>query len=589
MADDIRIEITGDQKSAKKAVKAFERLVKRFEKANRIAANRRAGTEEKTNKAIIASRQKNIQRLMALEAKQTKFRKREEEKRRREALRQEKREALARERILRRHAQRRARILRGAARFGGRGFGLLGFAGAATIAFQAREILSYNKTIARLSAQAGVSTKRQFELRDAINAVSLETGVSRNVITSGIEEIIDKSGDFDLAEANLLKFSKAIQGTGVDTLALGKLLASIRNVFKGSGQNILPTAYMDFVEILSAQGDIAQVNLKNLAEYGEEIFGAFKGAGLVSRKDFVTFGALLQTAGEAGTPAAAATAARRFLDELFAKSGDLSSKFGVNVFKPGTEELRDLDIVINELFEKTGGSVTKLQEIFTERAIKPLKILATEYRNNGGELKIFNRIIDQGANAALNLEKKYRRVAATSSQAFERLGAAFTILSDKALTGVLNDMADSIQILMDDPKKLQQLEQTAKEIGNMLSIALKLGTGAFKIAGLLPKLGEGIGTVVSAPFVEGESEVAKRTRLQTQAMIEKKISTGAKLPESVISGLSPTQRQRYFENVQLNVYTNVNLDKAGNVISQNTAAELNDPDRGKTTARAVSR
>ena len=589
MADDIRIEITGDQTSAKKTIKAFERLVKRFEKANRQASSRRKSTEEKTNQSILASRQRNIQRLMRLERKQTALKKREEDKRRRDAIREEKRQARERERILKRQAQRRARILRGASRFGGRALGLLGFAGAATIAYQAREILSYDKTLARLSAQAGVTTKRQLALRDSINAVSLETGVSRNVITSGIEEIIDKSGDFDLAEANLLKFSKAIQGTGVDTLSLGKLLASVRNVFKGSNQNMLPTEYMDFVEILAAQGDIAQVNLKNLAEYGEEIFGAFKGAGLTAKKDFITFGALLQTAGEAGTPAQASTAARRFLDELFAKSGKLKSNFGVNVFKPGTEELRDLDVVINELFQKTGGSITKLQSIFTERAIKPLKILAAEYRNNGGELKIFNRIIDQGSDAAVNLEKKYRRVAATSSQAFEKLAAAFTILSDKALTGVLNDMADSIQGLIDDPKKLKQLEQTAKELGNMLSLALKFGAGAVKIAELLPKLGEGIGTIVSAPFVDGESVVAKRARLQSKEMLERRISSGAKLPESVIAGLSPAERQRYFENVQLNVYTNVNLDKAGNIRSQNTAADLIDPNRGKTTVTAGSK
>ena len=212
-----------------------------------------------------------------------------------------------------------------------------------------------------------------------------------------------------------------------------------------------------------------------------------------------------------------------------------------------------------------------------------MKILASEYRNTGGELKVFNGIIDAGKTASDNLEKKYRRVAATASQGFERLSAAFTVLSDKTLTTVLNDMADAIQRIIDNPQKLKQLEQTAKELGNFLSIALKFGAGAAKIVGLLPKLGEGIGTVVSSPFVEGESEIAKKARLQSARMIEERIKSGGGLPEDIVSGLSPEQRQRYYQNMQLNVYTNVNLDKFGNIKSQNTEADLIDPDRGRST------
>lgn len=568
MADDIRLQITGDVKKAEKLVSRFEKLTKRWEKTNKAATKRRVSTDNKANRAIESSRQRNIQRLMRLEAKQTRMQQREAEKRIREAARQAKREVRERERILRRHARNRQRILRGVGRGVGGALGLLGVGGVAGAIFKGREILRFDEQLARVSGQAKITTKRQFEIRDAINKTSLATGTQRDVILRAVDQIVDKSGNIDLATENIEGLAIAMRGTGAEAEDMGRLIASVYNSAKNTGFDITPKEAFNRAQILAAQGDVGQVTIQNLASEGEKLFGALKGSGLADRKNFISFGALIQAAGETGDAAEAATSAVRVLSSFRKKQGAFG-KAGIQVFKPGSkEELKDIDVLLKEIFTKTGGM--GLERFFEERAIKPMNVLAAEFKKTG-DIKSFIDSINIGRNAAENLRAKFDRVAATSSQGFERMAAGITLFADTALVGVMNDMANAMQKFIDDPEAMERFIETAKGLGDVLSLIAKVGGGAARV----------ISRVVGS--VAGIGEDFKNGRFfsaSTEKEKERMYPHIKRLRENVEATENETGRLRA-EALALYVKTDIKTDAAGKIKSTETTAELNNPDRGE--------
>ena len=480
MADDIKFKVELDVPSLKKSTKAASKIINRFNKTTEKTSKRRVARSRKTESAIRDIRLKNIQRLMALDAKQTKARKREAEQRRKAEIREEKKLATEKARIQKKSAARRRRISRGVGKGAKGAAALFGIAGGATILFKAREILKFDEALARTSVQAGITVEDQLKLRNSINQTSISYGVQRDVILEAVNQIVDKSGDIGLAADNLEVMSMLIRGTGAEAQDIGRLFASIRNAFKGSGNDFSSTEIAEFVEILVSQGDKAQITIANLASEGEKLFGAFKGAGLKSKKDFISFGSLIQASGEGGTASEAATSAVRFLASLTMsakKIKDFGGKNkGFNIFKPGTKkELKDLDKIIKGVFDITEGDITSLQALFpNKKALDAIRTLAAEYRNTNGEIKSFVRSQELGANAADNIKKKYERVSKTASQGFEKMKAAFTVVLDSALAPILDDIAKAMTDMTNNPEALRTLQDTFKALATVLRLAAKV-------------------------------------------------------------------------------------------------------------------
>jgi hypothetical protein len=448
-----------------------------------------------------------------------------------------------------------------------RGLGLLGIGGGIGVVMKAREILQFDVALARIAGAMDITNKRQMEIRKNIMGTSLAFGVQRDVIMETFEEIVDKSGKIDLAVDNFEVLAKILRGTKAEAKDVGALFASISNAFKGTGRNLKNSEIAEYVEILAAQGDIAQINIANLASQGEKLFGAFKGAGFGTRRDLINFGALIQTAGETGTPEEAATSAVRVLSALFEKTDLLKKKFNVNVFgKKG--ELRPLDAIMKEIMlatgQKTAKDATKLIEIFGKRSIKTMKVLAAEFRNNNEEFSEFARSLRVGENATENFERKFQRVAETSSQGFERMAAALTMFADEALVGILNDIADSIGRMIDDPKGLQELKDTFKVIGDTIRFIYKGG----KIAALPFKLA-GKAAEELAHGYQNIAEIGRRLTPVGQS----------------ISGNKAALRERYgkemIDKIELNLNTQTTVDESGNVLKEGATLQTQiNSDRG---------
>ena len=509
MADKIELKITGDSKPLKKVIKKAEKLVDRFEKTAKNATKRRVVTEKRAHsliakvhkktasqtiktqkiaeKAIVkgvksrTSREiaevKKLESLKAAELrKSVAMDKRLSRKRARNRLKQMKSRQRAEIRREKAHTRRmrkiRAGIGRGVGRLGMVG-GIGGLLGGIGLVFKAREILDFDVNLASLASQAKITKKSQLELRESMTDTAIATGVQRDVILDSIRRIVDKSGEFQLAADNVGKLAKVIRGTQVDPGALGETIAAMAFAFKGTKAPIF-----DFLEILIAQGDDASVTLQDLAANGEELMGAFKLAGLKTKKQFTDFFAMVQIAGGGGTSPEAATMMKNFIIQITKRGAKieemLGSKLKYPILKPGGG-IRDVEGVVKDILQATGGDVEQILKLIPRfRGAMPLGLLAGEFFREG-TTKQFDQLMKLGDKAGGIIERRYRRVAETPSQGFERLLAVITKLSDVLLLPALNTLSDSIIELVENKDKLNELVNIFKELGETLKIIAKTG------------------------------------------------------------------------------------------------------------------
>ena len=505
MADDVRIIISGDTTDLRREYKKVNKIYDRFDKVNKRSSQRRAKQAEKTSKKIERITAAEVRKTMAIRRRMNRLVERDRKQRERESIRSERRAARERERILRRHAARRRRIMRGIMRAGIRGLGLLGLGGGLGVIFKAREILKFDEVLARTAAQARATVGEQFALRDSIIKTSLQYGVQRDIILETVKAIVDKTGDLRFAGRNVDRFAKIIRGMGTDPRELGVFVSSLKDALVGIDDETL----FQFMETIIATGDKAKVNLAELASEGEKLFATFLGAGFQGRKAFAEYAAFIQMAAKTGDVAEGTTAVTRFVTSLIKDYAKLE-RAGLKVYEG--ENIRDIGDIIRDLMRITGGDMRKIVKLFPNiRAFRGLQALAGEYRKFNGELRSFNDLYQVGIDASAEVERKFRRVADTASQGFERMAAGLTLLADKALVDVMNDISDAIGRMIDDPDKLKQLEETAREIGKALQFAWNLARIGAK----------GISFITSRPFsgLTEEQFQAQKERQRRQAEI----------------------------------------------------------------------
>lgn len=541
MSDDVHIKITGSNLDLKRELKKAERVLNRFDKVNKRSSQRRTKQAQKSSQNIQRITASEVRHTMAIRRRMTKMLDRDRKQRERDAIRSEKRLSRERERILRRHAARRRRIMRGISRFGMGALGLLGLGGGIGIIYKAREILKFDEVLARTAAQAKATVGEQINLRDSINKTSLEFGVQRDVILETVKAIVDKTGDIHFASRNLDRFAKIIRGMGADPRELGLFISSLKDALVGMDDKQL----FEFMEVIIATGDKAKVNLAELASQGEKLFAAYLGAGFEGRKAFAEYAAFIQMAAKTGDVAEGTTSVTRFITSLI-KNWKTLEKAGIGVYTKGGK-IRDIGDILRDLMKITGGDMRKITKLIPNiRAFRGLQAIAGEYRKLNGEMRTFNDLVETGYNAADNIDRKFKRVAATASQGFERMTAGLTLLADKALVDVLNDISDSIGKLIEDPEAIKRIEDVARTFGDAFS---DLWHSIEFVAGGLKKLG--IGRQIAEPKQTGN--VLART--------------GKRYERQGIPTIEQAQKQ-ILENIELNLQNNIVMAPWGDIQEQ---------------------
>lgn len=584
MSDDIQLKIGAELVDLKKDIKKAEALIKKSEENRKKAAKRQAIQTAKLKERISQRNAKNIHNFQIAQIRKTDaMERRLSRKRARNRLRATK-ARIRKENALERAAiRKRAAMGRGLRR--GIGFGIAGIAGIGgfSIISAAREILDFDVALASLASQAKITRKEQFRLRESMTDTAVATGVQRDVILTAISRIYEKSGEYKFAADNVEKLAKVIRGTQVDPMAIGETLAAMAFGFKGvkwDGKNV---PIFDLLEILIAQGDEASVTIRDLASNGEELMGAFNVAGLNSLKSFKEFFALVQVAGGGGTSSEAATFVKNFIIQITKRGAKIEEMLGDKlkdrILKPGGG-IRNVQGVVKDILQATGGDVEEILKLVPRfRGAMPLTLMAGEFFREGTTKK-FDHLIKLG-DAMGTIERRYKRIAETPSQGFERLIALITKLSDVALVDTLEYTSDEIQNLVDDPGKIREYAEAFKEIGNAILLVAKA-------IGLVAKVGDWAETALSLGGLGAFGEINPASMMKIHRKVEeikkrfnpeqKKGGGIGNVVETLSSGLGATGpgaiASGLLKGLNMIVNTNIVLDKSGNVKKENTMIEF---------------
>jgi hypothetical protein len=467
MADDIRIEITGDSSDIKKVLKVSEKLVKRFEKANKKATDRRVRNEKKASSDIQMAEARKNKRLESMDRRLSRKRARIRLRRMKENIRIAKREATAEERIKKRSIARMKKF----AKFGVAALGIGGIAG---VVMASKALLDFDLALTRLAAGQDISIKKQAAMRAEIMKMTIATGVSRESLLETMDAIIQKSGDIPLATENLEELSKVLRVKGEEFAGpIGQLLAAMSKPLAGTG--IKP---IKVLEQIIAQGKEGSIVMEEMAIKGQEIFGSMASLGA---ENFAGAMALLQMMGRVVGSEKAITSFSLFFNDLERAAPKLKKDLKWDIYEsPG--KLKSPIKLATELMEKTQGIKANLIAVpgVTVNIIRMFDALLTDLKANNGELKDTNRFLDRAKNASGIIAGQYARIEKTGANAFAKIKALGIELIEGAIGDSLQSVVDALNDFLADPKKLQQLKETFADIGvvaNTLVKALTLLSG----------------------------------------------------------------------------------------------------------------
>ena len=459
MADDINIKITGDYKPLKKAVKRSESIIRKFEKTNSRAIDRRVKHEKRANDAILRHRTKMLRR----------------------SLRAERKNARQIENI-RRKSINKFKILGGSG-FGGMGkigFGGIGkalpfaAAGAAVaitgkmIAGAMKKIAGFDKALTRLAIRQGVTIEQQLKLREALNRVSISSGVSRDTLLEVSDAILRQSGNIEFLNNNLESVAKRILIYGEDTQQeIGDLLGAISKFAKYSED----INEIEVFDIIMSQASLVNVEIEDLAKNTDKLFEGFRLSGKKGIKALTQYTALFNTMAELQGTRRAATTVRGFFEDLERQAKKLK-KLGIEIYTPKGDMLETLDLMENILRVTKGNNKVLIDAGITSTNLLTVnRALGIQYKENKGELAKTNNLINTGYNALTEQEKRYERIRKESGVIFDSFSNLKTVITDDLLKKSLKGFSEALGSI--DPTKLNELRDSFELIGTSLANILK--------------------------------------------------------------------------------------------------------------------
>jgi hypothetical protein len=373
---------------------------------------------------------------------------------------------------------------RGLDRLGNRYTALLtGAAGVGTV----RQVGNLEQRFTRLGIQANRSSKEMDALKSKIfeTAKAPDIRVDPGQITSAIEEIIEKTGDLDFAQANIRNIGLALQATGGDGAAIGGIMAEFQKMGLGAKEAL------EALDILTVQGKEGAFTLQNLAALGPRVVTAYTAMGRTGVPAIREMGAALQVIRQGtGSSEMAATAFEAVLRTLGdADKVKLLQRNGIRIFEPGsTTVMRALPEIMEEIIKKTKGSKIALSKIFDAEAIRSFNAAAGEFQRTGKveSLQRFNKIQADGG----TITRDSIRAAKDFNAALTNLYTVWQQFADNQLSEPVKQLTAYLDGLK--PGTVERWMAMGKNIaiiGGGLVMAQKLGL--FKIGGRM--LGGAVG------------------------------------------------------------------------------------------------
>lgn len=378
-----------------------------------------------------------------------------------------------------------------------------------TIVAAGKSVISLQERFERLGIQANKSTAEMNDLKDKIFEVSTQSNIriDPSELTSGIEELVEKTGDLQFAKDNLENIAMTISATGAEGKAIGGIVAEFQ---KMGGMN--SSGVREILDILITQGKEGAFTLQNLAALGPRVVTSYTSMGRSGIQSMRELGAVLQVIRmSTGSSEQAATSFEAMM-RVFSDANKVKvlQEGGIKLFDPeqlkkGKEVLRPVNDLMQELVKAAGGKQTILSKVLGDsEAVRAFKQAVTEFNMSGGvaSLDKFMSIQADGT----NLPKDSARAAKTAAAAIRQMFAAGQRFADLELAEPIERVANELKDLkLDDiTGYLEDVKDGFVAVGvSILSLkAMKIAHSANQYGNSLTraKASNGLGASSAAPI-----------------------------------------------------------------------------------------
>lgn len=315
------------------------------------------------------------------------------------------------------------------------------------ILLAAKQSMDFNAQLTQLALNAkdakGQLNGKDFsvgmtDLHDQIMAVTAATGKAPEELLAGMNAIVERTGDLQLATSTLGLMGKVSLATGAEVSDVGGLISNLSEKAKVGGD-----AMKSMLEILLSQGKTGAFTMKELSTEGERLFSVFPQFGKLGEEGLRSFGAFVQMAKKGGNAAEASTSIASLAAELSDVSL-LSQKMkkagigGVQLFnKNGTK--RSTEDIVKDIVVAAKGNADKISMVFGESARKTVLQLANEYAAGNG-FAMFEKF--KGAEGKGVIDADSAAMLATAAGQMGLLTAQVRLFSDEVLSAPLGKLTE---------------------------------------------------------------------------------------------------------------------------------------------------
>jgi TP901 family phage tail tape measure protein len=321
----------------------------------------------------------------------------------------------------------------------------------AGIALAGKAVIAFDARLARLAIQAGKSKKEMYALKDTLFAVSKETYQGPEELLAAMEQIVEKTGNFDLAIGALKDMGYAASASGAAMGDIGAMTSNLNQKF-----GITKTEMKEVFDVIIEQGKTGAFTLQHLAAMGERLFTSAASWGVKGKQGLREFGAFLQIARTgSGNEEQTTTSVERTIADMIQNRKKIQAITGLSIIDPleskkqGRTVMKNFAFVIKEIIKRTKGDTVKLREFFNEESIRSMNAMALSYAKFG-DFREFDDLVSRGGDGT-QMMKDFAFWTGMSAAKVEHFRTSLLKFANDNLAGPIEAFTKALDVLNNHP------------------------------------------------------------------------------------------------------------------------------------------
>lgn len=348
-------------------------------------------------------------------------------------------------------------------------------ASGAGLAMAGKSVIDFDARLTRLAIQAGKSTKDMIALKKSLFDIGLMTYQTPEDLLAAMEQIVEKTGNFDLAVGSLRDMGYTAGASGAALQDIGALTSNLNEKF-----GITKTEMKGAFDILIEQGKTGAFTLAKMAGLGERLFTAAASWGMKGKQSLRDFGAFIQIVRTgSGNEEQATTAVERTFADLIQNHKKVKSLVGFSIFdqvesrKQGRAVTKDFALVMKELIKRTKGDQVKLRQIFGEESIRAVNAMALSYQRFG-DFRVFDDLVKRGGDGTQTM-KDFAFWTATTTAKLNKFKTGLSKFANENLAGPIEALTKALDYLNNHPVITKGGLYTILGLGGILAAGKTFG------------------------------------------------------------------------------------------------------------------